>query len=188
MNKNILCFFFFLFITQNVRTGKRERESKVGELALRGADGTDLLRNLFTFPPFGSKSSWLCNILDAYANSSGHISNLLLILCPWTRFLLTCHPYNFRCISAGATCVLFTLDTRCISCHFFPVSDFLLASHPRNLRGACQNGSSSEYPTHILFKMTDEELAFRFLFSFTYWWTKCCNCGLDGFKTIRSLC
>ena len=55
---------------------------------------------------------------DAYMNSLGHISNLLLTHCTWTHLLLACHPHKLRCISARNPCILFTLDTNSIPCYF----------------------------------------------------------------------
>ena len=37
----------------------------------------------------------------------------------WSCFFLACHPRNFRGISTGNTCVLFTLVSRGISCYLF---------------------------------------------------------------------
>ena len=37
---------------------------------------------------FGSRSSWLYNIPDAYENSRGHTSSLPPTKCMWSRFLL----------------------------------------------------------------------------------------------------
>ena len=44
-------------------------------------------------------------------------AHLLLFSFPFSDFLLACHPCNLY-ISAGSTCVLFILYSRCISCNF----------------------------------------------------------------------
>ena len=73
-------------------------------------------------------SPWLYNIPDAHANSLGHISsNLLLICCMQTRLLPTCHSRNargqapFQHVTHAINVDIrfqFTLGTRCISCYF----------------------------------------------------------------------
>ena len=114
MYKNIICFFSFPFITWNVRTG-RVRESRRRLSCIHWGQGVNLRWNLFCFR---SKTSWLYNIPDTYANSRGHKSNLPLTRYTWICLLLACHPRNLRGISAENTCVLLTLGTWCISCYF----------------------------------------------------------------------
>ena len=53
-----------------------------------------------------------------HANSRGHIFNLPLTQCMWSRFYLASHPCHLRGNSAENTWVLFTLGNRSISCYF----------------------------------------------------------------------
>ena len=94
------------------------------ELHVQGADGYWSLVGLFSF---GSKSSWLYNILDTLAInmamprkfSWSHLFQLLPTQCTWTRLLLACHPHKLHSVSAENTSVLFNIGTRCTSCYFF---------------------------------------------------------------------
>ena len=116
-----------------------ERESKTAELANTGVHSMNLLWNLSAL---GSKSLWLYNIADTYANSCGHISNQLNTHCMWTCLFLAFYPskflwshlqpaaYTMHVIMLSSsmpptqftqhfcwnTCILFTLGTMCISC------------------------------------------------------------------------
>ena len=112
MHKNIISFFSFSFITQNVWVGRIWRVEDGWDALTWGPMAQifcEWLSSLFCF--FRSKSSSLYNFLDAHANSCGHISNLLLIHCTWLCLLLACHQHN-------ACSILFTLGNRCISCYF----------------------------------------------------------------------
>ena len=56
--------------------------------------------------------------------------------CIWSHFFLVCHQCSLCSISTREHLHPFTLGTKCISSYFwFPVSDFPLACHPRNLYG-----------------------------------------------------
>ena len=71
------------------------------------------------FPLVGSKSSWLYNIPDAHENVRGHIFfSLAPTQCTWLHFLLACNQQSLCGIYTRNTCILFTLDTRSISCYF----------------------------------------------------------------------
>ena len=60
---------------------KNERELKTAKLAHIGVVSFDLLWNLLAFLLFRLKSLWLYNIPDTHANSRGHISSNLLLIC-----------------------------------------------------------------------------------------------------------
>ena len=104
MYKNLIYFFSFPCITQNVRMGcVREIRRRLSWIHMHtGVNGRDLLWATFLFfvLPLRSKSPWLY-ILDAHSNSRGYISKLLLTRCTWSHFLLACHPRNLHGISAG---------------------------------------------------------------------------------------
>ena len=110
MYKNRIDFFSLLFITQNVRTGKSKKVED-DWATHTGANGTYLQWNLFSIQLFGSKSRWLYNILDAHANSRGHISSNPKItrfsMAPtqftWSSFLLTLPPRYLCGVLTGET-------------------------------------------------------------------------------------
>ena len=54
MYKNIICFFSFPFITENLRTSKRKRESETAEIYTHWGDATVHLWNRFLFYSFCS--------------------------------------------------------------------------------------------------------------------------------------
>ena len=134
MNRNIISFFSFSFITQNGLVGK-VRESRRRLSCTHKDQGTNL-----QWTPFSSR---LYSITDARANSRGHTSSWPLSQCTWSRFLLARQRRNLRSISAENTCALFTLSSRCISSYFYSTKVQLPPLHQQMLKG-----SSSQYPTH----------------------------------------
>ncbi len=102
----------------------------------RRADGTDLRWYSSAFLVFGWKAPWLYNILDADANSCGHISKLVLTSCVWTRLLLICYTRNLRGIlGKPLRPFYFRYRVNFLLFFFFTEFDFLLSCHPRNLHG-----------------------------------------------------
>ena len=99
MYRNIINFFSFHFITQNVRTGKVREGQRQLKCTHRGR-GMNLWWNLFWCR---SKSFWLYNIPNTNANSWGHTSSLRPTRCTWSQFLLACHPRNLLGISTENT-------------------------------------------------------------------------------------
>ena len=110
MYKNIISFFSFPSITQNVQMGKAIESQRQLSYIHTGLDDTVLLWNVSAFLLFGLKSLWLYNIPDALTNSHGHLSSILLLThCMWTCLFLACHPCSFCSISARrkpASCLL----------------------------------------------------------------------------------
>ena len=143
MNKNIICFFSFPFITQNVQIGWVQENQRRPRVAHTGAETRIFREPLLYSSLFGSQSSWLYNILNAHANSRGYTSSQPPAHCIQIRLILVWHPRKFswtyflqeyrlhnacghatfyraaqrnlRGISTENTCALITLITRCIS-------------------------------------------------------------------------
>ena len=87
------------------------------------------------FCTLGQNLHSIYNIPDAHMNSCGHnSSNLLLICCIWSHFLLACHPCNLCGIFIGEHMhpVYFRNQVH-ILLFLFLVFDFFLACHPCNL-------------------------------------------------------
>ena len=103
---------------------------------------------------FGSKSSWLYNILDPHLiNVAIPLSNLSPSHILMVTFLpaYTIHmdtspssmpPVQFKWRFYQEHFILFSLGTRCISCYFCSVKIRLLLLHQR-----ISKGFSSQYPT-----------------------------------------
>ena len=143
MYKNIISFFSFHFITQNVQTSKSEKESKTAEMHTWGG----MVRIFCEITqPFSSLGRNLCDYSDAYTNSHVHISShLLLTCCMWTHLLLICHPSTFHSISAEGTpasCLLQVIDAFHVTI-LFPVSNILRGYHPHNFHSISGKTSTS---------------------------------------------
>ena len=113
MYKNIICFFPFSFINQNIRMGRIHESRRRLNCIHRGWD-MNLQWTIFFLFGVGSKCSWLYKISDAHANSLSHTSSCL----PWTRFLLACQFRNLYCVFTENKCVLYILGTWWISSYF----------------------------------------------------------------------
>ena len=127
MHKDIISFFSFPFITENVRMGKSWRRMSY---AHRGRRYGSSVKPLCLFALRVE-----CNIPDANVNSCGHISsNMLLTHCTWTPLLLAIHRRNLHQIFPGEYLrpVYFRYQM-----HFLLLlllmSDFLIAIHSHNL-------------------------------------------------------
>ena len=106
---NQLLFFYF-FITENVQMrGSSTRRSKMDKLH-KGAEVRIFSESLSSSNPPGRN-------VPEYINCRCHIFSLPPTQRTWSHYLLACHQHNFRGISAGNTCFLFTLGTRLISCY-----------------------------------------------------------------------
>ena len=143
MYKNIIYFFTFPFITQNVWTGRvRESQRRLG--GTYRCRGTNLQWTFF--------SSFTGRNLPGYITSWTPTQILVVTSppacppthCSWECLLLACCPRNLRGVSAENTCVLFISGTRCFSCYFFRRIR-LPQLHRRMSEG------SSQYPVFTFF-------------------------------------
>ena len=151
MYRNIICFFSFPFITQNVRVKVRESRRWLRYTQRRtvqifyetslpfSSSGRNLCGYIIFWTPtqiFAVASLPTCYLHVArghasflhttHANSHGHTFNLLPSQCTWSRFLLAWHSCNLR----QNTCIRFTLGTKSISCFYSQwATSFLHATH-----------------------------------------------------------
>ena len=105
MYKNIISFFSFPLICK-MYEWLRVSESKMAEMHIHGHTHTHIHTHTHTHTLTGGwyrysvKPLSLCTlqvkIMDAHANSYGHISSKLqLRCCTWMYLLLACHPCKF---------------------------------------------------------------------------------------------
>ena len=105
--KNIIISFLFPFIAHNVRMGK-ESEIRRQMSCTHNARGTYLLST--TFPFFFVSAGNIPGYMISRMPTQFSLSySLPLTQCTLSRFLLACHPRNFRGIFAEKTDLLFTL-------------------------------------------------------------------------------
>ena len=132
MYKNIISLFCFSFIIQIVQKSKLERVEDGWAAYTQGPMVQffcEPLFSLFSFSRWNLPGHIIFQIPTQPAAYTLHVdiplSSLPPILCTWSGFLLACHLCG---ISTGDTCILFTLDTRCIFVIFVP-SVLLLQWH-----------------------------------------------------------
>ena len=135
MYKNIISFFSFSFITQNVRIGReRERESRrwLSRAHTRVTVRFCEISLAFCFVLLGSKSSGLYDIPDAHASPRCHASYLHVA----RRLASIKH-------ATKAICVAFSLGNNVRPVYFRKQMHFLLC-HSCNLCGLSKE-SYSQY-------------------------------------------